>query len=109
EGDVDAPSFVFQNGEISLSSEVAVFGLAIPLGFTFEPSAAEGDLVLTPTSLTIGTQTFTADTADDSFFGQIARAFLQPQSLCIAASVPRALTLVDVTIEGEELLLRFDA
>jgi hypothetical protein len=105
---VDAPTFVFEEGEVSLTSEFDLFGASIPLGLTFAPSAEEGALVLSPTSLTIGTQTFEADTTDQSFLGQIARALLQPQTLCIAGSVPQALVLADATIEDEQLVLRFD-
>jgi len=104
----DAPSFAFEEGEVSLTSAFELFGSSIPLGFTFTPSAVDGALVLTPTSLTVGTQTFEADTTDDSFLGQIARALLQPQTLCIAASVPQALVLGDASIEGQQLILRFD-
>jgi hypothetical protein len=106
--DTEAPTFVFEEGEVSLTSEFELFGSSIPLGLTFAPSAAEGALVLTPTSLTIGTQTFEADTTDESFLGQIARALLQPQTLCIAGSVTQALVLADATIDEQELVLRFD-
>jgi hypothetical protein len=108
EAGAEAPTFVFEEGQIALNSEFALFGASIALGLSFEPSAAEGALVLTPTSLTIGTQTFEADTTDDSFLGQIARSLLQPQTLCIASSVPQALVLADATIDGQELILRFD-
>jgi hypothetical protein len=104
----EAPTFVFEEGEVSLTSEFELFGASIPLGLTFAPAADEGALVLTPTSLTIGTQTFEADTTDESFLGQIARALLQPQTLCIAGSVPQALVLADATIDKQELVLRFD-
>ena len=104
----EAPTFVFEDDQVSLTSEFELFGASIPLGLTFEPSAAEGALVLTPTSLTIGTQTFEADTTDQSFLGQIARALLQPQTLCVASSVPQALVLADATIDEQQLLLRFD-
>ena len=104
----DAPTFVFEEGQVSLNSEFELFGASIALGLSFEPSAVEGALVLTPTSLTIGTQTFASDTTDNSFLGQIARALLKPQTLCIASSVPQALVLADATVDGQELLLRFD-
>jgi hypothetical protein len=104
----DAPTFLFEDDEISLTSEFDLLGVSIPLGLTFAPSAADGALVLTPTSLTIGTQTFAADTDDQSFLGQIARALLKPQTLCIASSVPQALVLADATIDEQNLVLRFE-
>jgi hypothetical protein len=102
-----APAFEFVDGEVSLNSEFEIFGASVPLGLTFVPSAAEGSLVLTPTSLTIGTQTFESGAEDGSFLGQIAASLLQPQTLCIAGSVPQALVLDDASIDAGELVLTF--
>jgi hypothetical protein len=101
-----APTFEFAEGEVLLSSELAVFGAAIPLSLTLAPSAADGDLVLTPTSITLGSETFSSGD-DDSFFGQILSSLFQPQNLCIAGSVPQALVLTDATIDDTELVLAF--
>lgn len=106
--DVAAPAFAFVDGEVSLSSSIDLFGASIPLGFTMVPSAEAGDLVLTPTSISIGDEVFEAGVNDGSFLGQIAAAFLQPQTLCIAGSVPQALTLEDAAVSGQELVLTFD-
>jgi hypothetical protein len=106
-GDAAAPTFELADGEVRLSSELVIFGAGIPIGLTMAPSAAEGDLVLTPTSVTIGSETFEAGSDDDSFFGQLVAGFLQPQSMCIASSVPQALVLTDATADDAELTLRF--
>lgn len=102
-----APSFEFVEGAVSLSSDFDLFGATVPLGLSLVPSASDGALVLTPTSLTIGTQTFESGADDGSFLGQIAAAFLQPQTLCVAGSVPRALLLDDASVDGAELVLTF--
>ena len=57
--------------------------------------------------VTIGEQTFEAGTDDGSFLGLIAQALFQPQTLCVAGSVPQALVLQDAAIEGDRLLLSF--
>jgi hypothetical protein len=106
--DVAAPTFAFVDGEVALSSSIDLFGASIPLGFTMVPSAEAGDLVLTPTSISIGDEVFEAGVDDGSFLGQIAAAFLQPQTLCIAGSVPQALTLEEAAVTGEQLVLTFD-
>ena len=105
----EAPTFVFEEGEVSLTSEFDVVRREHPAGprLSRRPRSREPSCC-TPTSLTIGTQTFEADTTDESFLGQIARALLQPQTLCIAGSVPQALVLADATIDEQELVLRFD-
>jgi hypothetical protein len=102
-----APDFEFADGEVILSSEFALFGSAIPIGVSLVPSAAEGALVLTPTSVTIGGETFGADANDDSFFGQIVSGLLQPQTVCIASIAPQALVLTEASIDGPDLVLEF--
>lgn len=102
-----APNFEFADGEVTLSSEFSLFGAAIPIGLSLEPSAADGALVLTPTSVTVGSETFEAGSDDDSFLGSLVAGLLQPQTLCIASSVPQALVLADATVDNAELVLAF--
>jgi hypothetical protein len=104
-----APNFEFADGEVTLSSEFNLFGSTIPIALSLEPSAAEGALVLTPTSVSIGGETFEAGASDDSIFGQLVSSLLQPQTLCIASNVPQALVLSDASIADAELVLTFDA
>lgn len=103
-----APVFAFEGDDVTLSSEFELFGASIPWGLSLTPSAADGALVLTPTSLTLGSQTFESGDDDDSFWGQIVRQLLQPQTLCLAASVPQALTLTDAAVDDEQVRLSFD-
>jgi hypothetical protein len=107
QGAEDAPNFEVAEGEVRLSSEFALFGATIPIGLALEPSAQDGALVLTPTSVTIGEETFDAGSSDDSFFGQIVAQLFQPQTMCIAASLPQALVLADASIDESELVLAF--
>lgn len=103
-----APTFAFDDGQVQISSEFVLFGASIPLGLSLTPSAVDGALVLTPTSITVGSETFDAGSDDDSFFGQLVAGLFQPQTLCVAASVPQALVLADATIDDAELILAFD-
>jgi hypothetical protein len=108
QGAEGAPEFEFAEGEVRLSSEFVLFGATIPLGLTLEPSAADGALVLTPTSVTVGEETFDAGSTDDSFFGQLVAQLFQPQTMCIAASLPQAFVLADASIDDAELVLSFE-
>lgn len=103
----NAPQVAIADGEVALSSEFELFGASIPLGIALTPSAEDGALVLTPSSLTIGEQTIQAGEEDGSLLGQLASAFLQPQTLCVAAQVPQALVLTEASIAGEQLVLGF--
>jgi len=102
-----APVFAFDGDDVTLSSEFELFGASIPWGLSLTPSAADGALVLTPTSLTLGSQTFQSGD-DDSFWGQIVDQLLQPQTLCLASSVPEALTLTAASVDDEQVRLTFD-
>lgn len=102
-------TFELAEGEVQLSSEFALFGASIPIGVSLEPSAAEGALVLTPTSVTIGSETFEAGADADSFLAQLVAGLFQPQTLCIAGSVPQALVLTDASVDDAELVLAFTA
>jgi hypothetical protein len=103
----DAPDFEFADGEVKLTSEFELFGGTIPLALTLVPSAEDGALVLTPTSVTIAGETFDADSADESIFGQLISGLLRPQTLCIASNVPQALVLAEVSVDEAELVLEF--
>jgi hypothetical protein len=102
-----APTVELVDGEVAFSSEFELFGSAIPWGLSLQPSAEDGALVLSPTSFTLGEQTFEAGVDDGSFLGQIAAAFLQPQTLCVADQVPQALVLTDAAVGDGELVLTF--
>jgi hypothetical protein len=102
-----APTVELVDGEVAFSAEFELFGSAIPWGLSLQPSAEEGALVLSPTTFTLGEQSFEAGVDDGSFLGQIAAAFLQPQTLCVADQIPQALVLTDAAVDDEELVLTF--
>ncbi|MFP5251523.1 MAG: DUF2993 domain-containing protein [Actinomycetes bacterium] len=91
---------------VTASTEVDVLGAAIPLGIVLEPGAAEGDLVLSPVSGSIADATVTADQLRQQF-GGLLEPLLQDRSVCIASSVPAALTLQSVEVVGDEVVAGF--
>lgn len=93
---------------IVVASAFSIFGIPLPLGMTLEPSAVDGELTFTPTSVTVGDTTFPAEQVlADPLFGGFARDLLRQQSVCIAGYLPEALVLTTVEIEGEQLVLGF--
>lgn len=107
EDPANAPEVAIADGEIAFSLALELFGTELPLGLALTPAAVDGALVLTPSSITIGSETIEAGEEGGSFLGQLASAFLQPQTLCVADQVPRALVLADAAIAGEQLVLTF--
>lgn len=106
---VTIDSVTLDGAEIVADGSIAIFGSSLGLGLGLTPSASEGDLVFTPTSIRVGGDTVSADEArGDPVLGGIADALLQPRAMCIADALPAALTLTRVAVEGDELVATLD-
>lgn len=92
---------------VTASTDVALLGATIPLSLVLEPTAAEGDLVLTPVEGTVAQATVTADQLRQQF-GTLLDPILQDRSVCIASSLPAALTLQSIEVVGDEVVAGFD-
>ncbi|WP_306232916.1 DUF2993 domain-containing protein [Agrococcus beijingensis] len=102
-----ADSVELEAPNVTAATEVELLGAAIPLGITLEPSAADGQIVLTPVEGTVAGATVTADGLRAQF-GSLADPILQDRRLCIADSLPAAMTLQSIEVVDEELIARFD-
>lgn len=103
-------SIELEEPEIVVSSAFNIFGIPFPLGMTLEPSAAKGELVFTPTSVTVAETTFAVDDVlADPLFGPFARDLLKQQSVCIAANLPQALVITGAEVDRDLLVLGFTA
>ena len=92
--------------DLTLSTELSVFGIPIPVGISATPGAADGDLTLTPTAFDLGGNRVDADTVRGQF-GGVADGILQTRSLCIADRLPAGLTLDTVTVQGRDVVATF--
>jgi len=93
--------------DVTASTEVRVFGAAIPIGIGLRPGAAAGDLVLTPDSLTLADAEVSADELRDRL-GGLADGVLREWQVCIAQYLPAPLALADVAVTGDRLVAGFD-
>ena len=75
-------SITLEEPEIVTTTTFSFFGLAIPVGMGIEPSADQGQIVFTPTSIRLGDQTYSAEELRNTF-GTFADQLLQQQSLCV--------------------------
>lgn len=99
-----------EGGEVVASGEISVFGASVGLGLGLTPSAVEGDLAFDPTSIRIGEETLTAEQLrGNPFFGGFADALLQQRRICVADSLPAALTLDTLAVEGTSLVATLGA
>jgi len=105
---LELKSIVLEEPEIVATTEIDVFGLfTLPVGMGLEPSAVDGQIVFTPTSIRLGDENFTAAEVRQQF-GALGEQLLQQQSLCVNEKLPVALTVVDVDVIGKELVLAID-
>lgn len=88
--------------DVTVSTELSVFGAAVPIGIALTPSAADGDLVLTPSALTLGGADIdAADLADR--LGGLADGIVRDWDVCIARYIPAGVTLTSVAVEGDRI------
>lgn len=91
---------------VSASTQLSVFGVAIPVDIALTPSSADGQLVLTPASLTVAGAEVTADGVRAQF-GSVVDPLLAGYRVCVAQYLPRGLTLSHVAVQGDRLVADF--
>lgn len=92
--------------DITMSTSISVLGISIPIGVTLAPSAADGDLVLTPASLQVAGNAMSADDLRNRF-GAVADGILGGYEVCIAQYLPAGLALTDISVQSERLVADF--
>ncbi|WEK62803.1 MAG: DUF2993 domain-containing protein [Candidatus Microbacterium colombiense] len=102
---VDTVSFEAPNATVGGS--ISVLGAAVPVSLTVTPGAAEGDLELTPVSLSIAGMEVSADSVA-TLLGSIGENLTQTQRICIADQLPAGLTLTGLEIEGTSAVIDID-
>lgn len=103
---LELQSLELEEPEIVARTEFVVFGIPIPIGMGLMPGAQDGRITFTPTTILIDEEEFSApELADNPLFAAIAGPLLQQQRLCVAQELPRALTVADVEVVGETLVV----
>ncbi|MEZ3159928.1 DUF2993 domain-containing protein [Microbacterium sp. BWT-B31] len=102
-----AGSLGIDEPDVTMSTQVSLFGLSFPVGVALTPSAADGDLVLSPAALQLAGADIGADELHDRF-GAIADVVLRDWGVCVAQYLPSGLTLASVAVSGDTLVAGFD-
>jgi hypothetical protein len=92
---------------VTMSVDLQLFGVAIPVGVALTPTASEGQIILSPASLQLGGTEVTADALRDQF-GGLADAVLRDWNVCIAQYLPAGVVMTGVEVEGDVLVTDFD-
>lgn len=102
-----AESVGLDTPDVTMETELQLFGAGIPVGVSLTPSAEDGGIVLTPASLQLAGSDVTAD-ALRSQFGVIADVVLRDWTVCIAGHIPTGIVLTSVEVQDDELVAVFD-
>lgn len=92
--------------DVRFSTDISVFGVGVPVTVAVLPAAAEGDLALTPSALSVGGAELTADGVREQF-GSLADPVLRTWTICIAGDLPAGVTLTELRVEGDRLTGEF--
>lgn len=93
--------------DVTMSTELSLFGIAVPIAVALTPSVADGDIVLTPSSLELSGAEITADALTERF-GGLADAVLRDWTVCIAQYIPAGVTVSDVAVTGDQVVVDLD-
>ncbi|WP_052460350.1 LmeA family phospholipid-binding protein [Microbacterium gorillae] len=100
-------SLSFADGSAEASALFSVLGLELGVSLTLTPSVADGDLVLTPAGISIGSLALTAEDITQRF-GSAGEAMLRPWTVCLRDQIPAGITLTDLAVEGDHLRVQAD-
>ena len=94
--------------EIRFQTAFSFFGVDFSVGLGVTPSAQDGQLAFTPSSVVLGDERL--DAADlQQQFGPIVEPLLTSRLFCVAQYLPEALALTAVQVGDEQLVVVFGA
>nr|WP_206686554.1 MULTISPECIES: DUF2993 domain-containing protein [Microbacterium] len=105
--DFPADTVVIDAPAIEISMELQLFALTVPVGITLVPSAAGGDLVLTPSTLRVAGTEITAEALSRQF-GAIAGTVIRDWQVCIADQLPAGVMLNGVEVNRDDIVAEFE-
>ncbi|WES65968.1 LmeA family phospholipid-binding protein [Microbacter sp. GSS18] len=99
--ELDAP-------DVTMSIELSVFGFTtLPIGVALTPSAADGELVLTPASIEVGGIEVSADQLRDQL-GGVVDTVARDWPVCVAQYLPAGVELTAAAVVGVQFVAGFD-
>jgi hypothetical protein len=101
-------SITLIKNQIRVRSEFQLLAIKLPIGVFITPSAANGQLVFTPTTVELNGQSITVEALRSGILGGLASTLLRSQSLCVASYLPKALVLSGASVSGKQLVITLD-
>ena len=97
------------DGDVNIASSFSVLGLTVPFGFGVAPTADQGALVLTPTTVSLNNATLSLADVAKAPFGTYITGLVKPQRICVSEYLPKVLTLTGARVTGSSLHLNGEA
>lgn len=107
---IELKSIELGKGVISVATDFDVLGfLSIPVAVDLAPSATPGGISFEPKTIVLdGNEISVADLTANPLVSALAGQLLQSQTFCVAEYLPQALTIQDVDVIGEELVIQIN-
>ncbi|WP_127472717.1 DUF2993 domain-containing protein [Microbacterium sulfonylureivorans] len=93
--------------DVTMATELQVFGVGFPVGVSMTPSVTDGDIVLTPTSFELAGAQIDAGQLSQQF-GALADVVVRDWTVCLAQYIPAGVTMTDVRVDGDVLVADAD-
>lgn len=93
--------------DVTMTTELSLFGAVVPIGIALTPTAVDGDIVLTPASLEVAGSQITANELSNRF-GRITDAVLRDYTICIAQYIPAGVELSSIAVTGDQVIAELD-
>ncbi|CAN5185109.1 hypothetical protein BH11ACT2_BH11ACT2_10240 [soil metagenome] len=91
--------------DVSIGSTFALFGAAIPFAIGVTPKADSGDLLLTPTSVTLNGATVALSELKTVPLASNIVSLVKPQRVCVKQYLPKVISFTGVRVVGNKLQL----
>jgi hypothetical protein len=107
---LELSSIELQDGIIAIGSEFNIFNIIrIPVAVDLAPAAKDGAITFDPVTIYLGEDPISvADLRNSPEFSSLAGDLLRTQTVCVANSLPQALTVVGVQVVGSDLVVKVD-
>ena len=99
----------FAEGSFVVTSQADLGGVPTPVDLTVVPTAAEGVITLEVTAMSVDGTPVALEDVRNGAYGAAAAALVAPAPLCVSSYLPAALVLSSAAVEGERLVLDFEA
>lgn len=107
---VTLTSIALTHGVIEVGTDLSVLFVTVPVTVDLAPSVVPGGIAFTPETITAqGQKVSVEELLAIPFVSELAGDLLKSQEFCLADSVPAALEVRDVVVDGTDLVLTLGA